>query len=75
MLVDNGAHINRLIERIAETKGLHACLQAAQEILGYGLLYQEPCSRTADLALIEPDRIDHALYRAVKMGIGKYNER
>ena len=29
-------------DTIAETKGLHAYLQAAQEILGYGLLYQEP---------------------------------
>ena len=38
-------------------------------------LHQQTAARTADLPLIEPDRIDQPLDRAVEVGIVKHDVR
>jgi hypothetical protein len=35
------------------------------------LLHQDPRAGAADLALVEPDRVHHALDHAVEIGVGK----
>jgi hypothetical protein len=70
---DHRAHIDRLVERHADAQRLHAADQAPAEGLGNALLQEQPRAGTADLALVEPDRIDHAFHRAVDIGIVEHD--
>jgi len=72
--VDDGAHVDRLVERIAEPKRLHARRQLRDEALVDALLDEEPRSGAADLALVQPDRVDHPFDRRVEIGIVEDDE-
>ena len=50
-------------------------LQLVDDCVGDAFLDQQARARTADLALVEPDRVDHALDRAIEIGIFKNDER
>ncbi|AEK62022.1 hypothetical protein CFU_2194 [Collimonas fungivorans Ter331] len=67
--------IDGLVQRLAGAQALHAALEARYEILGDAFLHQQARAGAADLALVEPDRIDHALDGGVDVGVLKYDER
>ena len=73
-LVHDGAHVDGLVERIADAHVAHAVLELADELLGDVFLHQQARTGTADLALVEPDRIDHALDCSVQIGIFEHDE-
>ena len=72
--IDNRAHIDCLVEWIADAEGL----QAAFDFLGYsfGDAFFDKQSRTgaANLPLIKPDCIDEAFNRAIEIGVFENDE-
>src|SRR3954453_15144968 len=62
---DHRAHVDRLVERRTHAQRYHAADQALAERLCDALLQQQPRSGATDLALVEPDRIDHAFHGAI----------
>ncbi len=73
--VDNGTHVDALVQRVADAKLVHAGLEARMESVGKALLNQQTGARATHLPLIEPDRIDQSLDRAVDIGILEHDER
>jgi ParB family chromosome partitioning protein len=59
---------------MADAQGSHAPLQPAEEGVGDAFLQQQPRARAAHLSLVEPDGVDHALDRAVDVGIVEHDE-
>ena len=72
---DDGAHVHRLVERIADPKRLHSRLELGDQTLRDSFLRQDPRAGAADLALVEPDGIDHAFDHAVQIGVVEDDER
>ena len=56
--VDHGAHVDAFVQRIADAQLVHPGTQLVMETVGDAFLHQQARARTADLTLIEPDRID-----------------
>ena len=73
--INDGPHINGLVQRMANPELAHAPLQPLDEFGGHALLHQKPRSRAAHLPLIEPDGIDNPFNRAIKICIIKNDER
>ncbi len=71
---DNGADVDRLVERVTDAELLHARLEPLDEPLGHALLHQDPRARAADLALVEPDRVDHTLDHTVEIRVLENDE-
>ena len=71
---DDRADIGRLVERIA-TRKFAMRAAAWRTAVGGAFRDQEPGTRAADLALIKPDRVDHAFHGAVEIGIVEHDER
>ena len=69
--IDDGAHVNAFVERIADAQAIHAALELGMEAVGDALLHQKPRTGAADLPLIEPDCIDEPLNGAVEIGVVK----
>ncbi len=67
--VDHGAHVDALVERVAEAEAVHPVLQLGVEAVGDAFLHDEARAGAADLALVEPDRVDQAFDRAIEIGI------
>ena len=71
--IHDRADINALVQRIAHPKAVHPALQLGMEPIGNAFLHQKPRPGTADLAAVEPDRIDQAFNGAVNVCIVKYD--
>jgi hypothetical protein len=67
--VDQRSDIGVLVQRIADAQLCHAGTDALEEGLRDALLYQEARTRTADLALVEPDAVDEAFHSRIEIGI------
>ena len=67
--IDQRAHVDGFVERVAHAQFRHARLEFGIESLRHGFVDQETRARAADLPLIEPDRIHQTLDRAVEIGI------
>ncbi len=74
-LIDNRANVDALVERIADPEMPHPRFQLVDEPLLDVLLNQQPRPGAADLALVEPDRIDDPLDSAVEIGIVEDDDR
>ena len=72
---DHRADVDRLVERIADAEGVHAALQLLDEAVVDRFLDEEARAGAADLALVEPDRVDHAFDRRIEVGIVEDDER
>jgi hypothetical protein len=72
---DNRAHVHRLVERIADAQFFHARPQPVVELVGDAFLHDGARSGAADLALVEPDRVDDALDGRVEIGVLENDER
>ncbi len=72
---DDGADVDRFVERIADAQRLHPFAQSGNETFFHAFLHQQTGAGAADLALIEPDGIDHALDHAIEIGILEDDER
>jgi len=73
--IDQRADIVRFIQRRADAQVLHARLHLADEALVDRLLHQQARTGAADLALVEPDRIDQAFDRRIQVGVVEHDER
>ena len=73
-LVDDSAHIDRLIQGFADAKLAHAPLELGDEAVSHIFLHQEARTGAANLALVKPDGVDHAFNRAVQIGVVKDNK-
>jgi hypothetical protein len=63
------------LERIADAQRLHAPPALGEEAFGRALLDQQARTDAAGLTLVQSDRVGHALYRAVQIGVLEYDER
>ena len=72
--VDQRAHVDGFVQRIADAQAGHARAQLGQETLGAAFVHQEARAGAADLALVEPDAVDDALNRRIEIGVGKNDE-
>ena len=72
---DDRAHVHRLVERRADAKLLHPRAQLAHQPLGDAFLHEQARAGAADLPLVEPDRVDHALDDAVEIRVVVDDER
>ncbi len=72
---DDRADVDRLVERVADPQRLHPRPQLGVHPLGDRFGDQQPRAGAAHLALVEPDRVDDALDRAVEIGILEDDER
>jgi hypothetical protein len=72
---DDRADVGRLVERVAQSQVRHAGAQLRVQGLGDALGDQEPRARAAYLSLVEPDRVDRPLDRAVEIGVLEHDER
>ena len=59
----------------ADAQLLHPRAQLLDQALGDAFLHQQPRARAADLALVEPDRVDDAFDHAVEIGVLEDDER
>ncbi len=73
MGVDDGADVDAFIKRVADAQPVHAGFEFGIETVGNAFLDQQARSSTADLALVEPDRIDEAFDGAVDIGIVEHD--
>src|SRR5690606_2300850 len=71
---DDGADVDALVERIAHAQRLHARAQPVDQRVRHAFLREYARARAAHLTLVEPDRVDHALDYAVKVGIVEDDE-
>ena len=69
--IDNRPHVDAFVQRIAQTQAIHPAFQLVVEALRHALLHQQAGACAADLALIEPDRIDQPFNRRVEIGVIK----
>jgi hypothetical protein len=69
------SEIHRLVERIADAQRLQALAQALHQAGGDALLNEDARTGAADLALIEPDRVDDAFDRRFQVGVVEDDER
>jgi hypothetical protein len=69
--IDQRAHVDAFVERVAQAQFRHAGLEPCVDILGDAFLHKKAGARAADLALVEPDGIDQPLDGAVDIGIVK----
>ena len=72
---DDGADIDRLIERGSDAQGAHALANLGHQRLRDALLHEQARTRAAHLSLVEPDSIDETFDRAVEVGIFEDDER
>src|SRR6185437_12216261 len=71
---DDGPHVDRLVKRGANAKRFHPPHEALAKSFGDAFLQQQARTGTADLALVEPDGVDHALDGAVDVGVVEHDE-
>src|SRR5690606_9896592 len=72
--VNDGAHVDGLIQRIADAKLFHARSQLRDEAIMDAFLHQKPRTGTADLALVEPYGIYDAFDCRIEIGIFEDHE-
>ena len=72
--IDDGAHVGGFVQRIADPQFRQPRLQTVGEDRGEAFLHKDAGAGAAHLPLIEPDRIDDALDRAINVGIGENDE-
>ena len=72
---DNGADIDRLVERRTDAQAAHAVANLRDQRLGDAFLHQQARARAADLPLVEPDSVDQTLDCAVEIRIFEDDER
>jgi hypothetical protein len=65
----DGPDVDRLVEGIAHAKGFHPRLEPGHQLFGDAFLREDARTGAADLALVEPDRVDDALHHAVEVGV------
>jgi hypothetical protein len=63
-----------LVERPPRAAARRA-LELVDEPVVHALLHEQPRPGAAHLALVEPDRVDHALDHAVEVGVLEDDER
>ena len=68
-------HVDRLVEWSTDAQPLHAIAQLLEQLIRHAFLHQQTRAGTADLPLIEPDRIDYALHHAIEVGVLEHDER
>src|SRR5690606_5835696 len=66
---DDRADVYRLVERRALAQVLHALAQLRLHARRHALLHEQAAAGAADLALVEPDRVDDALDGGVEVGV------
>src|SRR5471030_399876 len=69
------ADVDRLVERRAEGQLVHARAQLGEEFFLDRFLHQQTRTGAADLALVEPDRIDQAFDGGVEVRVFEDDER
>ena len=67
--VDDGADVDGLVERVADAEAVHPAFELVVEAGGDAFLHEEARAGAADLALVEPDRIDEAFDGGVEVGV------
>jgi hypothetical protein len=67
--VDDGADVDGLVEGVADAQAVHPALEFVVEAGGDAFLHEEAGAGAADLALVEPDRVDEAFDGAVEIGV------
>jgi hypothetical protein len=73
--IDDGADVGGLVERVADAQAPpSARFSFAVRASATRFLHQNARARAADLALVEPDRIDHALDRGIEIGVVEDDE-
>ena len=72
--INDGAHVDGFVQRVADAQALHAAAELAEELWRNALLHEDARARTADLALVEPDGIDHAFNRRIEVRILMHDE-
>src|SRR5690606_29203898 len=71
---DDRADVYRLVERRALAQVLHALAQLRLHARRHALLHEQAAAGAADLALVEPDRVDDALDGGVEVGVLEHDE-
>ena len=66
--VDDRAHVDRLVQGMAEPDRLHPGSEAVVHLALHALLNQEPRPGATHLALVEPDPVHHAFDGRVEVG-------
>ena len=72
--IDDGSHVNRLVQRRSDAQILQPRADLGEELLRDALVNQQAGAGAADLALVEPDGIHQALHSGVEIGVVKDNE-
>jgi hypothetical protein len=67
--VDDGADVDGLVEGVSDPEAVHPVFQFGVEAGGDAFLDEEAGAGAADLALVEPDRVDEAFDGAVEVGV------
>src|SRR6185295_15922233 len=71
---DDSADIDGLVSGVSHPQGLHASAEPGIDRLGDALLDDQARAGAADLSLVEPDGVHHALDRAVEVGVVEDHE-
>jgi len=72
---DDGADVDRFVERCSDTQLAHAIANLRDQGLGNALLHEQARTGAADLPLVEPDSVDQAFDGAVEIGVFEDDER
>lgn len=74
-LVDEGTHVDALVEGVSHSEVVHSPLDLLDHSLGDALLHEQTRTSAADLSLVVPDGVDETLDGAVKVSVIKDDER
>ena len=69
--VDDRADVDAFVQGVADAQAVHPAFQLVMEAVGDAFLHQKARSGAADLALVEPDRIDQPFDGGVEIGVVK----
>ena len=72
--IDDGAHVDGFVQRVADAQALHAAAEFAEELRRNALLHEDARARTADLALVEPDGVNNTFNRRIEIRILVHDE-
>ena len=72
--IDDRAHIDALVQRVADAQARHPGLEFVDDLPGDAFLDQKSGTGATNLALIEPNGVDHAFDGAIDVGIVEQDE-